>query len=76
MVNGRHNSNSDEVVPGANVPLEIRNELLAGRTVKRVACYHVPDETARELDYADSASGVRIQVPELDVWNVIQVVFE
>jgi hypothetical protein len=63
-------------VPGANLPLEIRNELLAGRTIKRVVCYRVPDEMAQELDYEESASGVRIQVPELDVWNVIQVVFK
>ena len=76
MVNGRHNSNSDEVTPGVNVPLEIRDELLAGRTIKRVACYRVPDAAARELEYVDVANGVRIQVPELDVWNVIQVVFE
>jgi hypothetical protein len=75
LVNGKHSTNTDVVTPNTDFSLEIRKELLAGRTPQRILCYEVPDPEPRALTYTETTTGIKISVPELHIWNILNFEF-
>ncbi|MBI4910658.1 MAG: hypothetical protein HY820_44000 [Acidobacteria bacterium] len=72
LVNSNYDSRLNRIVPQRAVTVSLRNALWNGAAARKVTYYTIGAAPV-DLPFEKSADGVRVSIPEVDLWGILQV---
>lgn len=72
VVNPHFDAEKDVALPQTDVSARLRSGLFGGARVRKVTL-HAPGSEPRTLDHRTEKDGVRVTIPRLDLWGILEI---